>query len=247
MKTWLDNNRYLNPGYKDNPFRKLTFAEFCKAFTSDPLLVQQILKFPRNIYQFIGDSGCGKTSHLFLLYHHFAESGLNVVYHHISDNGFIPDLFLFCTDIIFLDEVNLADRRQLSDLTDTAVKNGVILIIGTHNDLSDYMPTNTQIDTFYLKTLLPEKLRTILQDSLRFSAADKPQHSFSEKAIKALLDISGCCMEKIRSICYDIFLCRDIPSVIDEDIIITTASGLRETHVDHSEYGRTSGPSSLSI
>lgn len=170
-----------------------------------------------------------------------------MVYHHIAESGIIPDLFLFCPEIIFLDEVNLANKKQLEKTADLSAKAGIILIIGTHNDLTDYLPQYVQIDTFQLKTLLPKRLSNILQSSLNFSSRENNRYRFSENAADELLKISKGCMEKIRSICYDIFLQKEIPPVIDENIIKTTASKLRETHVDYSEAGKTSGPDFLSI
>ena len=246
MFSWLNNTKYQNLGYSDNPFRKLTFNEFNRAFIPDNFFVEHIVKNPTHILQFIGDSGYGKTSLLFQLYHHFSGKNFNVIYHHISENGFVPDLFRFCPTIIFLDEVNLANRQQLAKMADISVNAGIILIIGTHVDLADFLPSQAKVDTFHLEQLLPKKLHTILQSSLEFSAMEKPRHQFSGKSIEKLLEISKGCTEKIRSICYDIFLLKEIPSVIDENIIRTTASKLREVHVDHSENGRTSGPDSLS-
>lgn len=246
MFSWLDNRNYQNLGYWDNPFRKLTFDEFNRAFIPDHFFIDHILNYPGHILQFIGDSGYGKTSLLFQLYHHFTGKNFNGVYHHISANGIIPDLFLFCPTIIFLDEVNLANRQQLATMADIAVKAEIILIIGTHNDLEDCMPSLAKVDTFHLEVLLTGKLEKILQCSLEFSAMEKPRHQFSERSIEKLLEISKGCTEKIRSICYDIFLYKEIPPVIDEDIIETTASKLREVHVGYSEKGSTSGPDSLS-
>ncbi len=247
MFSWLGNNNYYNLGYTDNPFRKLNFDEFTRAFISDPLFTEYILNNPKHIFQFIGDSGYGKTSLLFQLYHYYTGKNFNVVYHHISYNGIIPDLFIFCPAIILLDEVNLANKRQLTETADIAHKAGIILIMGTHNDLSDFIPSQTQTDTIQLKSMLPEKLGDILRKSLNFSATGTPGHQFSKESIEKLLEISKGCTEKIRSICYDIFLNKEIPQIIDGDIVTKTASKLREVYVDHSDKGNTAGPDSLSI
>ena len=246
MVSWLCKDNYKNRGYQFNPFKKNNFDEFIKIFPLDNKLVAFLQNQTSDIIQFIGESGYGKSSLLFQIYYYFTGKNESVVYYHIPGNGDFFDISKFSPSVLLLDEVNLIKKDILKELTPILSKAKVLLILGTHIDLRQWIPSYIPVDTFHLSEIMPERISRILNFSLEFAAIDKPTNRFSGEAVKALEIISQGRMETVRSICYDIFLKKELPDIIDRDLVKSVAGKIQLTGIYHSPPGNTGGPDSLS-
>ena len=95
----------------------------------------------------------------------------------------------------------------------------ILLILGSHMDHSSWFPSRKKPDTIYLSTLIGRRIDKILNISLEKAALDKPTHKFSKEAVSILLEKSHGSIEKIRAVCYEIFLMSPLPTIITGELV----------------------------
>ncbi|MCD4782350.1 MAG: hypothetical protein K8T10_00820 [Candidatus Eremiobacteraeota bacterium] len=172
-----------------------------------------------DIFQVTGDCGAGKTSILLLILDYCKKRELDVLYYHLEKSNFLPDFSYFSPSIIILDEIQEIDRSLFLEKVDSWMRAGIKLILGSHIDHSGWFPANYRINKMTLGDIQKDKLQKILHRRLEYSSVKSPGHRFSYRAISELIFASGKSIERIRAICYDIFLREDLPPVINGNIV----------------------------
>jgi len=216
-------DHYTNMGYSGNPFRYLSGKEFLSIYDlQDEDLIRCIptqADSNCDIFQVTGDCGAGKTSILLLIFDYCRKRKQNVLYYHLEKSDFLPDFSNFSPSLIILDEIQEIDRNLFLNRLKSWMNAGIKLIIGSHIDHSDWFPPDYRIKKITLENIEKDKLQKILHQRLEYSSIRSPRHRFSYRAVSELISACGKSMEKVRAICFNIFLMEDLPLVINRDIV----------------------------
>ncbi|MEO1526014.1 MAG: hypothetical protein AAFX06_11300 [Planctomycetota bacterium] len=188
-----------------NPFGELTRQERAELAIVDlePVLshltdANRDRWLPRRAYQFIGECGRGKTTHMLTLHQRFEDS----VYVYLPEDEPCPAIPLGSP--LLIDEAQRLPRRVLRRVAES----GSTLILGTHRDLSrplrrhDYEVVTHRIGL----TLSPAKLATMLNRRIAASRRDPdaPVPSLSLEVAGELTRRFGTDIRGIESYLYDI-------------------------------------------
>lgn len=225
------NDRYRSLGYRYNPFEGLTPELLVKSFPLDERVAGIINKRPR-VFQVLGGCGFGKTTILLQLQNYFSRQGEQVLYHLVNSRKNFPNLSGENFQVLLLDEVQKINKEFFSEKVVHIVQENVMLILGSHMDHSSWFPPGINVETLYISELLTARIEKILEISLKLAANDKPIHTFDKKAIEKLLEYSGGSLEKIRAICYELFLLPDLPPVITVGWIVKAEKNNRMSEGD---------------
>ncbi len=206
-------------GFQCNPFRAMTREEWIRAAII-PETVRRAIAAGGHI-QLLGDAGSGKTSSLLALGDQFRIAGMRSRYEYIPRKEKSYRTKTDGVEIFLLDEAQRLSRggflssNEMARLLDAA-KNGVRLILGTHEDLSGaFRSRGISPVTVTLAAPAAEELALLLQRRLnQFSL--KPIHTkFSPEAADWLRSEFGANLRTMEYFLYDYFQAERPEGLID--------------------------------
>jgi ABC-type glutathione transport system ATPase component len=138
---------YENLNLRFNPFGELPNEDRCLCSVVDCDEWVRFLKNKDRAVQFIGKSGCGKTTHCLSLQHHFSDAE----YFRVPFDGRIHGSLM--GDPLVLDELQFLSERMRSKIFKCHRR----LIIGTHTDLNFQLVKAG----FEVLTIYPEQMFSV--------------------------------------------------------------------------------------
>ena len=196
-------------GFLCNPFRAMTREEWIRAAII-PETVRRAITAGGHI-QLLGDAGSGKTSSLLALDDQFRKAGMRSGYEYLPPKEKSCRTKTEGLEIFLLDEAQrlskggILSSNEMARLLDAA-KNGVRLILGTHEDLSGvFRSRGISPVTVTLATPAAEELALLLQRRLNLFSP-KPIHTkFSPEAADWLRSEFGANLRTMEYFLYDFF------------------------------------------
>lgn len=180
-----------------NPFGEIGFDDIAQLAVVHVDQYVDRLRRPGFALQFMGDPGCGKTTHLVALHSYFPSAP----YIHFKENEKIPAVPL--ASPLFLDET----QRLPPSLRRRFFSRKASFVIGTHVDhSSEYKRAGLSYESIHLKGLSVERLAMILEHRIEWARRDPgPVPTISIPAIAHLIDLYGDDLSAILSRLYDEF------------------------------------------
>jgi chromosomal replication initiation ATPase DnaA len=205
----MPERSFSDIGFLCNPFRAMTREEWIRAAII-PETVRRAITAGGHI-QLLGDAGSGKTSSLLALGDQFHKAGMRSGYEYLPRKEKSYRTKTDGLEIFLLDEAQRLSKggflssNEMVRLLDAA-KNGVRLILGTHEDLSPaFRSRRISPVTVTLSTPAAEELAGILERRLDLFSL-KPIHTkFSPEAVDWLRSEVGANLRTMEYFLYDYF------------------------------------------
>lgn len=151
---------------------------------------------PGQVWQYIGDAGRGKSTHLLALLHHFPTAQFEYIPR--GQHHFVTDPTR--CDFLLLDEAQRLSWPQRRRLFAHFPR----LVLGTHRDLSDWTqrPTHTR----YLRGLDVDKLAKVAAARIQLARRGPgPLPQIPRRELQRLIDFFGDDLRSIEAALYETF------------------------------------------
>ncbi len=203
-------------GLEGNPFRTLTEEEW-ETFALLPPAVERLLAGTADPLQILGPRGRGKTSLLYALRRWLGGEGLRWAYEYLPQGVRRYRTPLSGLDVFLLDEAQRLSGRWRRRLVRTALREGVRLILTSHEDLTPtFRAFGLTLRTLPLPPPTVEEVARLLNARLAFFArGGPPPWRLTEDAAAFLLGRYGENVRGMEAFLYLYFQTLPPPGPVD--------------------------------
>ncbi len=188
---------YAHLNLRRNPFGEMGRKERSEVAVADVEDLVERLRKPGFAVQFMGNHGCGKTSHMLAILKHYPDAVF--VHVHERERPSIPG-----GHPLFIDDVQFISRRRRAGV----FRRKASFILGTHQDMSvELRKAGLETKTVYPgEAMCKERLHLIFHrriENVRRGPGPLPCVPMSE--IRILMDRFGGDVRAMEHFLYDIF------------------------------------------